>query len=425
MPGRGRGRPRHPDVLTPAEQRVLEELRRGGTNAEIAVRLGRSPETVRTHLASMLAKLELADRYELAAWRPGRERRPLLGLMALPPALAFVRSPLIWAGVGLGGLAILAVVVLLLVFFLGGAAEPSGVPSGLTGAAMVATGDSHTCALLETREVVCWGLNDEGQTDAPAGRYRWLSAGQDRTCAVTDAGEVLCWGSTEFVSCRPSSPGSDVIYCRSAHVQVVGIAGATYRSVSVSDTDTIPGSGQDSFRRRGLICAVRETGEIDCWGSHTVEGLEAPSGSYRSVSAGSVYLCAVRDTGKVDCWWANGAGRMKSVPPGTYDSISVGGAHICGIRDTGELLCWGDLFDGRLDVPPETYRSVSAGAGHACAVRDTGEIDCWGDNQHGQAAPPAGKYRTVGAGGGHTCAVREEGAVACWGKNDQGQGSVP
>ena len=418
MPGRGRGRPRHPDVLTPAEQRVLEELRRGGTNAEIAVRLGRSPETVRTHVASMLAKLELADRYELAAWRPGRERRPLLGLMALPPALAFVRSPLIWAGVGLGGLGILAVVVLLLVFFLGGAAEPSGVPSGLTGAAMVATGDSHTCALLETREVVCWGLNDEGQTDAPAGRYRWLSAGQDRTCAVTDAGEVLCWGSTGFRRCSSYGYGRDIILCDNAEVAVSGVVGATYRSVSVSHRSTIPGSSQE-----GLICALRETGEIDCWGSNTIEGLEAPWGTYRSVSAGNAYLCAVRDTGEVDCWrvddiWA----RRDRALRGTYDSISVGGEHICGIRDTGELHCWGNLFDARVAVPSETYRSVSTGPTATCAVRASGEVDCFGAGPTG--APP-GAYRSVSVGSSHVCAIRDTGAVACWGSNAEGQASVP
>ena len=60
------GRPRYPGVLTPAEQRVLEALRDGGSNAEIAARLGISRETVKTHIASMLSKLDLPDRYELA-----------------------------------------------------------------------------------------------------------------------------------------------------------------------------------------------------------------------------------------------------------------------------------------------------------------------------------------------------------------------
>ena len=52
------GRPPHPDLLTPAEWRVLEELRGGRTNAEIAVRLGVSPDAVKYHVSNMLAKLD-------------------------------------------------------------------------------------------------------------------------------------------------------------------------------------------------------------------------------------------------------------------------------------------------------------------------------------------------------------------------------
>ena len=63
------GRKKHPEALTPAEQRVLEELRTGATNAEIAVRLGLSINTVKYHLANMLAKTGLTDRGELREWR--------------------------------------------------------------------------------------------------------------------------------------------------------------------------------------------------------------------------------------------------------------------------------------------------------------------------------------------------------------------
>ena len=83
------GRPRYPGVLTPAEQRVLEALRNGGSNAEIAARLDISRETVKTHIASMLSKLDLADRYELASWRPEPPRRGArgwLGLLVRPAA---------------------------------------------------------------------------------------------------------------------------------------------------------------------------------------------------------------------------------------------------------------------------------------------------------------------------------------------------
>src|SRR5687768_4960172 len=69
-----RGRPPHPDVLTPAEWRVLEYVRQGMPNAEIAVRLGLSVPTVKSHVSSMLAKTGETDRGALARWsgRPAR-----------------------------------------------------------------------------------------------------------------------------------------------------------------------------------------------------------------------------------------------------------------------------------------------------------------------------------------------------------------
>ena len=51
-----RGRPRHPDVLTPREQQVLALLREGLTNAHIAIRLGISPDGAKYHVGDILSK---------------------------------------------------------------------------------------------------------------------------------------------------------------------------------------------------------------------------------------------------------------------------------------------------------------------------------------------------------------------------------
>ena len=67
VPRRGRGRPRYPGVLTPAEQRVLLALRAGKPNAVIATELGVSVNTVRTQVSSVLGKLALRSRGELRA----------------------------------------------------------------------------------------------------------------------------------------------------------------------------------------------------------------------------------------------------------------------------------------------------------------------------------------------------------------------
>ncbi len=131
------GRPRHPDVLTPAEWRVLDALREGGTNAEIAARLALRPDTVKYHISNMLAKLELRDRRALAAWRPEERRGRLGAVLAVPPAAwAVVGRPLVLVGLGtaaVGGAAVAvvaAVGVLVVAFVLatGDDAPPFATP---------------------------------------------------------------------------------------------------------------------------------------------------------------------------------------------------------------------------------------------------------------------------------------------------------
>lgn len=54
-----------PDVLTPREADVLDQLQLGRSNAEIAVALSVSVETVRTHARSVFRKLGVKGRHEL------------------------------------------------------------------------------------------------------------------------------------------------------------------------------------------------------------------------------------------------------------------------------------------------------------------------------------------------------------------------
>ena len=61
--------------LTGQEMRVLERLAAGQSNKEIARTLGLSPNTVKTHLANLFAKLEVARRTQ--AVQRGKE----LGLL--------------------------------------------------------------------------------------------------------------------------------------------------------------------------------------------------------------------------------------------------------------------------------------------------------------------------------------------------------
>jgi DNA-binding CsgD family transcriptional regulator/predicted enzyme related to lactoylglutathione lyase len=66
---RTRGRPRHDDVLTPAEWRIVNAVRHGLSNAQIAKRRGISVDAVKFHVANAIGKLGLVDRRALRHWR--------------------------------------------------------------------------------------------------------------------------------------------------------------------------------------------------------------------------------------------------------------------------------------------------------------------------------------------------------------------
>jgi alpha-tubulin suppressor-like RCC1 family protein len=78
----------------------------------------------------------------------------------------------------------------------------------------LATGGYHTCAILSTFQVKCWGRNNNGQLgygmtttigdNEPASSIGTvnvggetvssIAAGDDVTCAILSSGRVLCWG---------------------------------------------------------------------------------------------------------------------------------------------------------------------------------------------------------------------------------------
>jgi len=62
------GRPKHDDVLTPAEWKVAEQVRHGMTNRRIAERMGVSIDGVKFHVGNALSKLGFSSREQLRLW---------------------------------------------------------------------------------------------------------------------------------------------------------------------------------------------------------------------------------------------------------------------------------------------------------------------------------------------------------------------
>ena len=309
----------------------------------------------------------------------------------------------------------------------------------------VSAGSRHTCGVLDSGAVKCWGDNEYGQSTPPAGTFvgtfTSVSAGSSHTCGVLDSGAVKCWGNNEYGQSTP--PAGTFVGT------FTSVSAGSSRTCGVLDSGAVkcwgfnfggqrtppggtftPTAGTFTSVSIGGMhtCGLLNTGAVRCWdiykGSQITLHAGTFVGTFASVGAGWMHTCGVLDTGAVECWGNNEEGQSTS-PAGTFASVSGGWEHNCGVLDTGAVKCWGNNEEGQSTPPGGTFTSVSAGGMHTCGVLKTGAVKCWGLNFFGQSRPPAGIFASVSAGGMHTCGVLKTGAVKCWGNNESGQSTPP
>lgn len=102
-----RGRPPHPDILTPREWEVLSLIREGAPNEEIAQRLGITQRTAKYHVSEILSKLGVSSREEAAMALDDRASLPVSNRRSWSAAWAWLArfaavgaSAAVLAGVG-------------------------------------------------------------------------------------------------------------------------------------------------------------------------------------------------------------------------------------------------------------------------------------------------------------------------------------
>jgi alpha-tubulin suppressor-like RCC1 family protein len=347
----------------------------------------------------------------------------------------------------------------------------------------LAVGSYFNCVLLTTGEVECWGENNNGElgrgavgvsssydyipvnTVALAGQTTDIFAGPDSACALLNTGDLRCWGlnsNGQLGINNKTDTGLPTL--------VQGLLGPALKVAM----------GQNS------TCALLNDGQIQCWGNNSsgqlgkgdIGGIDLTiagpvvSGIINAVDivgSGTTY-CALLSDSTVKCWGNNanyGLGDGTTTSSGTpitpsnlgnnVASISVGYNSNCVIHKTGEITCWGKNTKGQLGVGNTTDITIPSNApsGSAiltggkklyssanselnCTTLQNGLFHCWGNNSYSLISPSTSTSRpyktpvktlTTGvkkvaasmANDVHICVLTTAGGVKCIGENSSGQ----
>jgi len=355
-----------------------------------------------------------------------------------------------------------------------GADEPALVELPARRAAVVA-GASHSCVLVGSGEVSCWGSNRFAQLGDPTLEHgpgarrespgavagltdvRTITAGTWHTCVAQGDGTIRCWGHGGFGQ--------------------LGAVGVQDPATPVAIEALGPAKRLAAGERH--TCALGVDGRVSCWGQNdlgqlgdgTTEGRTEPAlvpdlQDIVDLRAGRFHTCAQASDGRAWCWGMNVDGQLadggRSLPlgyratpalirdAGTVLWLRAGGAQTCVQSAERRLRCWGrndsaQLGSGRGGSPEDVSLSGDevAGAGaaenlalgsrHSCVSR-RGEVRCVGYNRSGQLGEGSNRMHRrparvsglqdivdIAAGVHHSCALSSAGRVWCWGRNEEGQ----
>ncbi|MCA0268032.1 MAG: hypothetical protein LCH53_02240 [Bacteroidetes bacterium] len=261
------------------------------------------------------------------------------------------------------------------------------VPLGGTALALSA-GAYHTCAVLLGGTVKCWGANRYGQlglgdtqargdqsgemgANLPvvslAGAVAALAAGGDHTCALLKTGAVQCWGYNGY-----GQLGYNDTQARGDQSGEMG--------VNLPQL-TFPGGAATLVAGADHACAlVSSDGSVRCWGradrGQTGQGTRTSTRvptavalpmTVQTLAAGGDRSCATLADASLRCWGANAFGELglgttadwgdesgemgANLPQAdlafSADDAVLGMSHVCA-HIQGGIQCWGSGANGRL-----------------------------------------------------------------------------
>ena len=256
---------------------------------------------------------------------------------------------------------------------------------------------NSACAVGQSGQVYCWGLNDYGQLGDGSTRsspipipirserrFVIVDIGGGGACGLTVDGEVICWGRNTLGLLGDAKSRGPFDFRAPQKI----VANASFISVSTGDN---------------FACAVATKGDVWCWGASWGNGdpdslstskpfVVRRNAGARLVGAGPKGTCALTAT-EIDCWGTPlvYGSDFRSGIVGFWEDSSMGCSWTA-----AEVLCrswdgWVD-FAHRAVLGSSVYfkQKVVRKVEGNCALSETSVIACW--RNEGGALRPDRQY---------------------------------